>query len=374
MERELPEQVEVVIAGGGFAGAATACFLARAGIVDVLVLEALDQFGEAASGLNASLVRQVSSDPVTGALLRASVKRIRDESWGEPVDVRWNGSLLLVEGDRGAPLLAAGRAAAAAGLDCVEVGLDEAVARVPVLSGAVVDRALWTPGDGVADISGLLWRYLREARSRGARLVTGCPVTAVEVAGGRVAAVRTARGRVGCRVLVDAAGAWANGLAALAGLAPLPFQPYRRHLVVTPPLSWVDGRWPWAWHVTDDWYVRPEVGGLMLSPCDQQAWPPGPAPRDPAVLEDLAEKLAARCPTLANLPVKHWWAGLRTLSTDGRFVLGPDPRLSGFVWAAALGGHGMTGSAAVGEVVASLVAGSAVDADLAAALSPARFL
>jgi glycine/D-amino acid oxidase-like deaminating enzyme len=374
VEQTLPDRVDVVVVGGGFAGAATACFLARRGITDILVLEAADQFGAAASGLNASMIRQVATDPVTGALLRASANQIRHGDWADPVDARWNGSLLLTEGERGLPVLDAARAAATAGLDCRIVDRDQATARVPLLAAAHFDRAIWTPGDGVIDISALLWRYLRAAKRGGARLVTGCPVTGVEVEAGRVAAVRTPQGRTACRVLVDAAGAWAGEIATLAGLAPLPLTPFRRHLVVTPPQPWVDTSWPLTWHLTDDWYFRPEVGGLMLSPCDQTPCPAGPTPRDPAVLELLAERLAARCPPLANLPIQTWWAGLRTLAADGRFVVGPDPRLSGFFWVAGLGGHGMTGSASVGELAAALVAGGTVDADIARAVEPGRFL
>ncbi len=174
-------------------------------------------------------------------------------------------------------------------------------------------------------------------------------------------AVRTPGGRIACRVVVDAAGAWADGVAAMAGLAPLGLSPYRRHIVVTPPQPFVQPSWPLVWHMTEDWYFRPEVGGLLLSPCDQVPWPAGPAQRDSAALELLAEKLAAGCPPLAGLPIQAWWAGLRTLSPDGRFAIGPDPRLQGFFWVAGLGGHGMTGSAAVGDLAAALLVGEAVD-------------
>ena len=118
--------------------------------------------------------------------------------------------------------------------------------------------------------------------------------------------------------------------------------------------------------------LTPEVGGLLLSPCDQVPWPAGPPRRDPAMLELLAEKLAAGCPPLAGLPIKAWWAGLRTLAPDGRFAIGPDPRLQGFFWVAGLGGHGMTGSAAAGDLAAALLVGEVVDRDLARAVDPAR--
>jgi len=219
----LPARAEVVIAGGGFAGAATACFLARRGVRDVLLLEAGDQFGEHSSGLNASMNRQVVPDPVTGALLRASTRAMLDPSWPDPVDVRRNGSLLLAgDGPAGEALLAGARAAALDGLDVTVLGPDDATTRVPVLEGTRFRAAILTGSDGVVDVHALLWRFLRGARRGGATLATGCPVQVVEVDRGRVRAVVTPRGRVECAFLVDAAGAWANPLAALAGLSPLP--------------------------------------------------------------------------------------------------------------------------------------------------------
>ncbi len=366
----LPASADVVVVGGGFAGASTAFHLARLGFRDVLLLESDDQPGAHASGLNAAMVRQLVPDGATGAVLRASAAAIAGE-WA--ADVHWcgNGSLLLVGAEAEGGLLDAAREAAGAGLACQVVDRARAVARVPLLADVDFRAGIATASDGVVDISALLWKYLAGAKAGGARVFPSCPVEAVETAGGRVRAVVTPRGRVACRVLVDAAGAWANRVAALAGVAPLAMTPFRRHLVVTPPLDWVDAGWPFVWHVDAGFYFRPEVGGLLLSSCDQRAAEPGPTPRDPAVLEDLARKLAEHAPALAGLPVKRYWAGLRTITTDGRFAIGPDPRLAGFFWVAGLGGHGMTGSWAVGEIAAALLAGRSHP--LAPPLDPARF-
>lgn len=370
MTGELPRRAEVVIAGGGFAGAATAWALARLGVTDVLLLEGADQFGSEASGRNAAMARQLSSDPATAALLRQSVATFLDPDGDLAAEARRCGSMLLVEGAAGDAWVAA--AAATGGASRV-ISRDAALARVPVLDGARFDRAIATATDAVVEVSGLLWRYLRMARSRGARLVAGCPVTGIHVAAGRLTGVMTPRGDVACTVFVNATGAWANGVAGMAGLAPLPMAPYRRHLVTTPPLTWVDAGWPFVWHLTDDYYFRPEVGGLLLCACDQDPVAPGPARRDPAILETLADRLSWRCPRLAGVPVQTWWAGLRTISADGRFVIGPDPRLAGFFWVAGLGGHGMTGSAQVGAIAAAWIAGC--DAGpVAPALHPGRLL
>ena len=367
----LRESFDVVVAGAGFAGAATACALAAAGVRDVLVLEAEDQPGSHASGLNAALLRRLVPDPATGAALRRSARAMYDPAWNDAVGFERNGSMLLVGGD-GGDLAGAVAEASSDGLACRSVSRDEAIARVPVLASATFDHALFTQDDAVVDIHALLWRYLAAARAGGAVIATACPITSVETDGTRVVAVSTPRGRVACRVLVDAAGAWANGLAALAGLPPLSMAPYRRHLVTTPPADFVDRSWPFVWDVAAGYYFRPEVGGLLMSPCDQSEAAPGPAMRDPAALVLLAEKLARHAPALAGLAVKHWWAGLRTITADGRFAIGWDPRLEGFFWVAGLGGHGMTGSAFAGEAAARLILGR--DEPLAATVDPARLV
>lgn len=375
VDNTVPAVADVVIVGGGFAGAATACFLARRGVRDVVLLEAEAQFGIHASGLNAAMARQVTSDQVTNEVLRASVATIQrtDGFWNDEVEVRPLGSLLLV-GPQDSPLVQAAREAARAGLDCRVLDRREAVELVEVLKDTDFDRALFTASDGVVDIHALLWRYLRCAQAGGGHLVVGARVEAVECDEGRVRAVRTSRGRVRCRVLVNAAGAWANRLATLAGLGGIAMQPFRRHLITTPPLPFVRPQWPFVWDTVHEYYFRPEVGGLLLSPGDQDPSEPGPVQRDPRALETLGEKLARHCPALAGIPVSHWWAGLRTITRDARFAVGWDTRLSGFFWVAGLGGHGMTASCAVGEFAADLIAGYTVEPGWRSAMDPMRLL
>ncbi len=374
MRSDLPPTADITIIGGGFAGASTAAALVRANCKNVLLLEAEPQFGMHATGLNAAMARHLDQDPTITRMAAAGIASIRDdEAWPDhPVDFRNSGSLLLFSGAGQEALLAAADALATTGPIRFR-GLDRAaaVARVSVLQDADFAGAIETPGDGVVDIHALLWRYLNSAREGGARLLPGCPVREILRQGDRVTGVRTDMGDVSCPVVVNAAGAWANRV---SGLPDLPMKPFRRHLMVTPPLPWVDPRWPFVWDLAHGHYFRPEMGGLLLCPGDQEAVPPGAAVRDPAALEALAERLARHVPALADVAVSHWWAGLRTIASDHRFVIGPDPRLTGLHWVAALGGHGMTTSAAVGELAAALLLGRDMDRDWSTTLSPARFL
>ena len=137
------------------------------------------------------------------------------------------------------------------------------------------------------------------------------------------------------------------------------------------PLPRARADWPFVWDVAHDVYFRPESGGLLLSPCDESELPPGIPDVDPAAIDLLHRKLSHHLPALADVPLARTWAGLRTFAPDKRFVIGPDPLLPGFFWAAGLGGHGVTTSHAAGALAAELV--ERPESDAGNPFSPARF-
>jgi D-arginine dehydrogenase len=146
-------------------------------------------------------------------------------------------------------------------------------------------------------------------------------------------------------------------------------RPFRRHLIVSAPADEIDRRWPYVWDVSHGLYFRPEGGGLLLSACDETPAVADVCVADPAVAEQLARKVDLFMPRLADVSVRRMWAGLRTLAPDENFVIGPDPQVEGFIWCAALGGHGVTASAAVGRMAAEAVGGRVTPAEHA----PVRF-
>jgi glycine/D-amino acid oxidase-like deaminating enzyme len=124
--------------------------------------------------------------------------------------------------------------------------------------------------------------------------------------------------------------------------------------------------------VSHDIYFRPEGEGLLLCACDQQELVPGDPPVDETVKELLAEKIEKHIPALSRVSINKAWAGFRTLSADGRFVIGWDPKAVGFFWVAGLGGHGVTTSSSVGELAADLILGG--PQQTSAPFSPGRFV
>lgn len=364
--------VEHVIIGAGFAGAATAYHLARRGISDILILEKEAIPGFHSSGRNAAMVRQCVSDPALTHLARDGARFLRDlpSDWPVSVEYKQNGSLLLGCGKGWEKLRRDAETGQRLGIDVRLWTVEQAKRHVPVLRDTEFEGAVWCATDGVVDIHALLSGYLKAATQRGARVRYGSALEAVYQRDNSFE-LRVSGETIMAKILIDAAGAWANAVAAMAGAAELPLRPCRRHLFVSPPMEWVDKNWPFVWDVSHDIYFRPEGNGLLLCACDQEEMSACDPAVDPSTEELLAEKIQHYMPALSNIAINKKWAGLRTLSGDGRFVIGWDAKVRNFFWVAGLGGHGMTTSSAVGALAAELLAaGTGAHAD---AFSPERF-
>ena len=346
-----------VIIGAGFAGASTACHLARAGAREIVLLEQEKVAGVHSSGRNASMIRQVVSEPALVRLTKegASFLRSLPADWPVPVSFQRNGSLLLGSGEGWSRLKREAETARQAGIEVEIWSRERARDYVPVLKDADFEGAVWCPTDGVVDIHALLSGYLKAATALGVQVRYGCSVQGVQVENGRAVGVVTSDGLIRAQAVVNAAGPWAGVVAEMAGAVAAPLRPCRRHLFLTVPLAWVDPGWPFVWDDAHGLYFRPDSGGLLLCPCDQDEMAPGEPPTDNRIAELLAEKIRQHFPAIADVAIRKTWAGLRTLSPDGRFVIGWDPKISGFFWVAGLGGHGVTTSPSVGRLAAALI-------------------
>jgi D-arginine dehydrogenase len=287
------------------------------------------------------------------------------------VNFEQNGSLLLASGEDWENLTRDAERAKQIGIEVECWSRQKAEQYVKILKGADFDGAVWCPTDGVVDIHALLSGYLKAATSMGTEIRYGCHVRAIDVEDNRVTGVMIGDEQVKADVIINAAGAWARLIGEMAGSVRVPLRPSRRHLFLTPPLPWVDRRWPFVWDVSPQVYFRPESGGLLLCPCDQVEMAPGIPPTDDSMVEILAEKVNRHLPAIASIPIKSSWAGLRTLCGDGTFVIGWDPKIEGFFWIAGLGGHGVTTSSSVGALAARLILNR--DEKSPDDLSPERF-
>ena len=352
----LPEHCEVVIIGGGFAGAATAYALTRAGIRDVLLVERESTCGYHASGRNAALGRQlVGDDQITELTLRgaAFLREPPDGFASEPL-LQVTGSLITSRDPARLDLML--RRARQRDLPAHRLDADAVAARWPRLAGVTPAGGVLFPTDGVIDIHALLQGFLAGARRRGATIAVRCEVTGF-VPGSPVTVV-TGRGAVTARCVVIAGGAWAGTLGEAAGAREVDYAPMRRHLFLTEKTPDAADPAPFVWNLgaDDEFYARPEAGGFLLSGCDGLKMAPCDARPEPTAVADLAAKLGRVAPGFAELGIARTWACLRTFTPDGRPVIDWDPELPWLFWVAGLGGHGATASAAVGESAANRIA------------------
>jgi len=330
----LPTTTDVAIVGGGFAGVATAWALARRGVAAV-VLEREAAPGRFASGRSAGLGRQLAEDDATSALTISGAGLLR----GQFAAV-WQPCGGILSFDRHAAAEAYEARAARFGVAVERVDRAGVVARWPGVAGLPIAAALYVPSDGVIDVGALLALFARDIA-----IVCDAKVAGVEPTA-RGARLATARGAIEARVVVDAAGAWAGEL---TGDPPL--ESFKRHVYV---LEAAGAGAPFLWHLGDDeLYVRGDAGGLLVSPCDAAATAPADQQPDATGEAMLRARLAATSSAAwGDAPIARRWACQRAFTRDRTMRLGRDPARRWLVWAAGLGGHGATASAAVGEAVA----------------------
>jgi glycine/D-amino acid oxidase-like deaminating enzyme len=368
MASEASQTADVVVIGGGFAGAATAYHLARRGLA-VVLLEQEDLPGRHSSGRNAAVARRLVAEPDHRPLAMEGIRFMEHPPEDFPPGRYFErtGSMMLGGPELEGKLRASVEIGRASGVHGEWLTSGEVERLVPVTAGGSFNGAAYCPDDGVADIAALLDGFLRSGRAQGLRILHRCRVTAIETVGGAVSGVRTTDGAIDTPAVVNAAGAWSAEVARLADIPSIPLRSLKRHLMVTSGLPWDCRAWPAVWDLSHQVYFRPEPPGLLLSPCDAtESDPPGEA-NDGAALELLAEKLTRWLPQLASVEVAKTMAGLRTFTPDGNMALGEDRHLRGFFWCAGLGGNGMTLSPALGRIVAESVIGLAPPAAHAAA-------
>ncbi|HUY28740.1 MAG TPA: FAD-binding oxidoreductase [Candidatus Binataceae bacterium] len=367
---------EVIIIGGGIAGASLAYFLAARGMTDVALLERETQHGYHSTGRSAASLVEWDSIPAVQRLKGIGGKFLRHppaEFSENPLLDRSQVMILFRDGKLG-DFEQSAAGLTRDGVEFQSLMSRDAVARVPALAPGDQARALLLTDDGRIDVHELLTSYLRGARSSGVVIRTGAEVRSIIVEGGRCRGVATGQETLRARIVVDAAGAWAGEIATLAGAEPIQLEPRRRSIVLfDPPPDIAVRGWPFVISEADQVYFAPESGGLMLSPMDQVAMAPCDAQPDDEIIAAALERLRALAPRLVPRSLKRKWAGLRTFSPDSVPVVGEDPRVPGFFWLAGQAGFGIESSPAIGQIAADLIARGATSLFDAAILSPTRF-
>lgn len=345
--------LDAVIIGAGIAGASVAAQLSRD--LHVAVLEQESQPGYHTTGRSAAIFSEIYGNAPIRALSRASHAFFFDPPRGfsETPLIGKRGALYVARVEQVDRLDALAALPEVAGAT-KRLSANEASALSPMLREGYVRAALHEPAASDLDVHALLHGYLRQMRQHGGRLITDAAVLGLDNMGDGWR-VHSSAGDFRTPIVVNAAGAWVDRIAALAGAAPIGIEPLRRTAaLVDVPAGFQISAWPMTIDADEQFYFKPDAGKILLSPADETPSDPCdamPEDWDVAVAVDRVEAAT----TLKITHVRKKWAGLRCFVADRSPVVGYDPALPGFFWLAALGGYGIQTAPAMGRLAAALI-------------------
>ena len=352
-------ECDYLIIGAGIAGTSAAYHMIHHG--SCIILEREDQPGYHSTGRSAAVYTENYGPRVMRVMSKCSGDHLRNPPAGY--------SEVPLMHDRGAMFVA--REDQVASIDALVselrelsdslhwIDLDEAYERHPLLRPGYVAKAALDLETKDMDVNAIHTGYMRFARRDGAEIVTNAEVIGLEYKAGKWHAT-TPAGEFAAPVLVNAAGAWADVVAEMAGVRQISLQPKRRTVIVfDPPTDVVVGPWPAAADCEEQFYFKPEVGRVLASPADETPVPPQdiqPEEIDQALVADRVEKASL----LKVERIVQSWAGLRSFVPDKNPVVGFGPDAEGFFWLAGQGGYGIQTSFAMGMTASALVRGEDV--------------
>ncbi len=369
-------KADVIVIGAGIAGASVAFELAARR--RVLLLERESQPGYHTTGRSAALFTETYGNAVMRALTRASKRFFvspPDGFCAAPL-LAPRGTLLVALPSQLSMLQQVyAENSALVGTIAMWSGA-QVRERVPCFAAAQVAAGLWEPDAMDINVHALHQGYLVGLRSRGGRLVCNAEVRAlIRNDGWRV---QTPVGEFSAPLLVNAAGAWADEIGALAGARRIGLVPKRRTaMTFDPPVGTAIGNWPAVIDVEERWYFKPEAGRILASPADETPSPPCDAQPDEYDIAVLVDRLT-NATTLTIPRIRSRWAGLRSFVADKTVVAGLDVKAPEFFWLAGQGGCGIQTAPALARAAAALLLDGALPAELqdfgitAPALAPDR--
>jgi len=369
---------DCIVIGGGIAGASVARWLAPH--ARTIVLERESQPGYHSTGRSAALFMESYGNAQVRALTRASRSFFEQPPAGfsEHPLLTPRGALFVATEAQREQYERHWEVMRSITSNTHRLSAAKACARVPVLRRELLLGAIDEPEAMDMDVHAIHQGFLREMRRVGGLLVCNAEVQAIERSGADWY-VQAGDACYQAPVVINAAGAWADAVAQLAGVQPIGLEPRRRSAFTFAPPAGLDiHAWPLVMGADEDWYIKPDAGLLLGSPANA----------DPVLPHDVqAEELDValaihRIEEATSLTIRrpsHCWAGLRSFVADGGLVGGFDGDAApGFFWLAAQGGYGIQTCAAMGEACAALARGLPLPARIAdfglsaADLSPRR--
>ena len=349
-------QVDFIVIGAGIAGLSAAAELAES--AKVVVLEREDQPGFHATGRSAAYFAPAYGNETVRGISAACERFLRNPPQGftDVALLRPREAIFIGRADQqGAIAGLQSEVDKLIPLDAAAVGR-----RIPILHPSYVASGLLDPVGGDLDVDALLQGYARLLKRRGGRLDTATEVTGMTFRSG-IWSLETPKGTYSAPTVIDAAGAWADRVAELAGLDGIGIEPKRRTvmLIDAPPGHDITD-WPLVIDVDEEFYFKPDAGQLLISPADETPSPPCDAqPEDIDVA--IAVDRFSQATGLEVRRINHRWAGLRSFAPDKTFVVGRDPRQKNFFWLAGQGGYGVQSAPALARLTSHLLTGAKLE-------------
>jgi len=346
------QKTDIIVIGAGIAGASAAAELAAHASVTLLEMESQPGYhatGRSAAFFAAAYGKRIIRD-ITGMCERFFLEP--PQGFTEVDLIRLRDCMFFGRAGQMPQLLA--MQADNPRLQFLDA--DAVRERVPVLLAETLHGAMWDRMGGDLDVDALLQGYLRLLRRReGAAQTDHCVTSLCRTAG--VWQVSAGGEEFCAPLIVNAAGAWAEKVSALAGLAPIGLKPLRRTaLLIEPPDGMEIDDWPLMLDADEAFYFKPDAGQIMICAADET--PTEPCDAQPEVIDvAIGVDRFEQATGLDIRRVNHSWAGLRTFAPDRVFVAGFDPRSKGFFWLAGQGGYGVQSAPAMAHLTNWLVLG-----------------
>ncbi len=350
------EEFDFIVVGAGIAGASAAYELAGHG--RVLIVERESQPGYHTTGRSAAFYAQAYGNAVIRRLT-IGCKGFFDNPPPGFCDgplLNDSGALFLARADQRDALAALYEETREVIPTVRLLERDAALELVPVVRPEYLAAALYEPDSKGIDVHMLHHGFLRGARKNGARLLCDAEILGLERTGG-MWRVESSAGRFAAPVLVNAAGAWCDEIAKLAGARPVGLVPKRRTIITFDPPEGCDvSRWPLTVDVDEKFYFKPDAGRILGSPADETPMPPCDAQPDDIDVAVAVDRLETAT-TMKIRRIISKWAGLRSFVKDKSPVVGFDDEVAGFFWLAGQGGYGIQTAPSMGKVAACLATG-----------------
>jgi sarcosine oxidase subunit beta len=359
--------VEVAVIGGGVIGCAIAYNLARLGLTDVAVYER-SYLSSGSTGRCGAGVRAQWGTEMNCRLAHASLRyfeQLEDELDYPDIEFKQGGYLILAFGD--AQLAQFARNVAlqnGLGIPSRLITPDQAREIVPHLGAPDLVGATFSPTDGHCNPFKVTDAYALAAQRLGVEINSHTTVTGLEMQDGRVQAVETDRGKVNCRVLVNAAGPWAEEVGRMAGL-DLPLYTQRHQILVSEPVRPMQR--PMVISFSHGLYCQQVPHGSFIMGLGDALEPKGhDIGHSWQFMSDIARRIEHLLPPLARLRVVRQWSGLYTMTPDAQPILGQAMPVENLFQAVGFSGHGFMLAPVVGRVIAQQIAGHPAEVSIAA--------